>query len=534
MLYAFYAAVLIMAAFLIALAVLLAYGMIAQHRARRIRWISGTEQDRPVFLFENETLLDATSSGRQLLETGPRTGSAWARLAGVLSPQFPELAARMRDLADLGEITVPAADGQGRLVATWQDGVARISLDTAASDNDPPALDRHSLSALTEEVETLRANFDHTPHPIWRETSEGAITWCNAAYLDLADGIAGSGDLGSWPPVRVFDLSPSDSAVGVAAAPQRVPVSIPGQTTRHWFDVTTVPLDNGQSIFVAIPADALVRAETALEEFVTTLTKTFASLPIGLAIFDRSRRLAVFNPALLDLTVLPADFLISKPSLSVFLDRLREARMIPEPKDYRSWRQQLADLEAAAQNGTYEETWTLPTGQTYRVTGRPHPDGAVALLFEDISSEMSATRRFRAELEAGQAVLDALPQGVAVFTSSGVLSMSNAGYADLWGNDPSTSLSDVTISDAIGRWRDHAAPTPIWDDLRAFVAQPGHRQAWSAQLSLLNGQRLSCEVTPLALGATMISFQLVRADTVQPVGPASEPSVLPQVAEAKA
>ena len=62
--------------------------------------------------------------------------------------------------------------------------------------------------------------------------------------------------------------------------------------------------------------------------------------------------------------------------------------MMPEPKDYRSWRQQMSDLEAAAQNGTYEETWALPTGQTYRVTGRPHPDGAVALLFEDISAEV--------------------------------------------------------------------------------------------------------------------------------------------------
>ena len=67
-----------------------------------------------------------------------------------------------------------------------------------------------------------------------------------------------------------------------------------------------------------MPADRLVKAETSLQEFVTTLTKTFAALPIGLVIFDRARELALFNPALMDLTLLPASFLISKPSLSPF------------------------------------------------------------------------------------------------------------------------------------------------------------------------------------------------------------------------
>ena len=65
-----------------------------------------------------------------------------------------------------------------------------------------------------------------------------------------------------------------------------------------------------------------------------------------------------------------------------FLDRLRENRVMPEPRDYRTWRNSIAELEAAAQDGTYSETWSLPDGHTYHVTGRPHPDGAVALLFD--------------------------------------------------------------------------------------------------------------------------------------------------------
>ena len=124
----------------------------------------------------------------------------------------------------------------------------------------------------------------------------------------------------------------------------------------------------------------------------------------------------MFNPVLLDLTGMPAEALAIRPSIRTFLDGLRERGKLPEHRDYRSWREQVADLEAKAESGTYAETWTLTSGQTLRVTGRPHPDGAIAFLFEDISAEVTLTRRYRAEIETGRAVLDALPEAIAVFS----------------------------------------------------------------------------------------------------------------------
>jgi hypothetical protein len=59
----------------------------------------------------------------------------------------------------------------------------------------------------------------------------------------------------------------------------------------------------------------IVRAQQAQKNFVQTLTKTFATLAIGLAIFDRNRQLMLFNPALIDLPALPADFLSARPNL---------------------------------------------------------------------------------------------------------------------------------------------------------------------------------------------------------------------------
>ena len=65
-------------------------------------------------------------------------------------------------------------------------------------------------------------------------------------------------------------------------------------------------------------------------------------------------------------------------------------------------------LESAAAEGNYHETWLLPNGQTFRVTGKPHPNGAVAFLMEDISDETSLTRKFSSQIDTSAAVIDNL------------------------------------------------------------------------------------------------------------------------------
>ncbi len=295
-------------------------------------------------------------------------------------------------------------------------------------------------------------------------------------------------------------------------------LDLPGQGKPLWFDCHRFETARGTVNF-GLPADATVRAETALREFVQTLTKTFAHLPIGLAIFDRQRQLALFNPALIDLTTLGPDFLSGRPTLFSFLDHLREARMIPEPKDYRSWRQQMTELEKAASTGHYQETWTLPSGLTYQVTGRPHPDGAVALLIEDISAEVSLTRRFRSDLELGQAVVDSLTEAIAVFSPAGVLVMSNAAYARMWGTDPATTLGEVGATESMRLWQSGSLPNPIWADARDFISSIGPRADWTGEAVLQSGQRIACRFQAIAGGATLAGFLPQESDAVLPLGP---------------
>jgi PAS domain-containing protein len=336
--------------------------------------------------------------------------------------------------------------------------------------------------------------------------ADGALEWANAACLAMSPGSD------TWPPPPLFDtaLLPQATAEGASA---RVPLGT-DETPRHWFEVHARRA-GARTLYAAANADAAVRAERNLRDFTQTLTKTFAHLTIGLAIFDQKRRLILFNPALVDMTGLEPQILTARPTLVGFLDRLRERRIIPEPKDYASWRRKMAELEAAAVDGSYGETWSLPTGQTYRVTGRPHPDGAVIFLFEDISAEISLTRRFRTELEMGQSVIDSLEESVAVFTPGGVLAMTNASYVALWGHDPDSGLAEVSVGDATALWLARSAPSPAWGDFRDFARQGPARAEWTADVTLRDGRPLACRFVPLSGGGTLAAFRILKADDLR-------------------
>lgn len=278
--------------------------------------------------------------------------------------------------------------------------------------------------------------------------------------------------------------------------------------------MTSIARDDGFLHF-ATDANAAVRADQERRNFVQTLGKTFAHLSIGLAIFDKRRQLAMFNPALLELTHLPAEFLSGRPTIDAVLDKLRESRMLPEPKNYASWRDQFTALEAEAKKGTYSEVWDLPDAQTYRVTGRPHPDGAFAILLEDISAEVSLTRRFRSDIETGQAVLDTLSDAIAVFSSAGTLVMSNCAYADLWSTDRHVYHDQRALQSEIDVWQNRSTPTLMWEELQDFIHLPGTRKPWSDDAVLDDGRHIRCHANPIAGGMTMVRFAF--APQVKPI-----------------
>lgn len=483
-----------------------------------------------VFLFRDGILVDATAAGRALLHSITGNADDWARLTGWLAARLPASADLLAAPAQVTGRHELRSTGDGnsemhslRLLAEGLgNGLLRLTLTDPATAQSAVVVDSLVLQAMEDELDLLRRSMDQTPMLVWRQDADDRITWANAAYLTHAESLHDGGRI-AWPLPQLLDVPRIAQGTGGMILPRRAQLNMGGSVL--WYDCHSHRVGDQTMVF-ALPADAAVRAERSLREFVQTLTKTFADLPTGLAIFDRDRKLQLFNPALIDLTNLPTGFLTARPTLFDFLDQLREGRMVPEPKDYRSWRQQMNNLENAAATGRHVETWSLPGGQTYRVTGRPHPDGAVAFVFEDITSEVSLTRRFRAELSLGAHVLDGLDDALIVFAPGGQVLSLNRAYVDLWGEKA------ATMADAIARWERVAEPGEGMRALHARLTGGSAQETARDSGAMLgpDGRLLSWAVTRIAGGRMMIRFrgQYMVADSD------SDPSIATQTSAHRA
>lgn len=448
--------------------------------------------DDVVLLFRDGLLLDATADAIALFgDDIKKVGD----VSTALLPHFPDLPAALDRITDEAVDIQSGANDGSTLHLTKSQDILKIALSGDLRQLGPSVLyQARKTAALMKDIG------QYSPQLVWQEDQEGQVFWANAAY----DAFARTAD-----PVPFEGFSRD-----LATQPQlQQRVACTNDKTR-WFDVTSVARQGGVLHF-ANDATALVRADEDRRSFVQTLGKTFADLSIGLAIFDESRQLAMFNPALLDMTKLPVTFLSGRPSIDTFLDRLRELRMMPEPKDYSTWREQFTAVEAAAKKGTYSENWALADGQTFRVTGRPHPNGAFAILFEDITAEISLTRRFRSDIETGQAVLNTLPDAISVFSSGGTMVMSNAAYARLWTTDADPLLDHRDVRTEVSAWQDHCIASPMWTELRDFIQRIGSRKPWTENAMLVDGRHLRCHAVPIAGGMTMVRFAI--APPMRPV-----------------
>ena len=355
--------------------------------------------------------------------------------------------------------------------------------------------DVHNELAPLPNLALVKSVSENAPFPVWQSKADGSLGWSNAFYQSLNRRVAHNQD-------QLFEITETMDANDGA---QRIKLRDNTNNRIHWFDVTRQRFEDGYVNF-AIDVHAVVKAETAQRNFVQTLAKTFAHLATGLAIFDRNRQLVLFNPSLFDLTDLRPEFLTTRPNLFSFFDQLRDKQIMPEPKSYANWRERIADVITAASDDNFSETWHLPNGLTYRVTGRPHPDGAIAFLFEDISAEISLTRRFRDEADVTHSALDALDQAIAIFNRAGFVQYHNSAMRSLIGQQSDKDLEDMCVRDVTRLCQRTCKPSPVWGEIRNFVIENAERETWSAPLQSKDGQTLALKVSPLASGASLIAL----------------------------
>lgn len=445
------------------------------------------------FLFNKDSLTDHDLPP----ENTPFKTGEWREMRNWLHFRFTGLPDTTETLPN-GQSDFPTDDpgDPAYLVCTKTGDTTRVAL------QDPKTLDaieRHERLRLLSEGRNWGPCVDNATYGVVMTDHDGQILWANKAFDALKIRDLGTVISGSRP-------VPDDSTPKIERR------CIDDGTTSKWLETRSVPVERGTIHYVA-DVTKVVTAENLRREFVQTLTKTFANLTTGLAIFNRDKQLALFNPALVDLTGLCPEFLSAQPNLMGFFDSLRDNHVLPEPRNYGDWRTQILQMIETATDGLYRETWTLPSGLTYRVTGRPHPDGAIAFLFEDISDEISLTRRFRSQLDMRQAVLDNLSEAVVVLSPAKMVLLCNSACSRLLGIDPDSSFAEMSLNDLTHICNSRLPNAEFWAKVtqglnNRRLASPIELHVWDIQNKCYH-----CRAASLPGGAAMLTIAPVTTTT---------------------
>lgn len=411
---------------------------------------STPEADQIWLLFDGQNCKYASLAAMEALCVNDPSEISWENAQRYLAPRFvsfPDEAPDASCLLYSPEIYhSQLGDDSASLEISSSNNLCRVQIKETRPVN---MADRHNALLRKVELSNTLGTMRKISAPIWVTSKDGKVLWKNKAYEQLERTRRKMGS--SEEQTSLFSQEPHNS---LSSNKERVSIALgPTQSEVHWYDLTSVEIDERRILHTALNVDSLINAETAQRKFVQTLAKTFAQLSTGLAIFDRERRLVLFNPALVDLTDLPAPFLSAQPNLQSFFDKLRDNRIMPEPKDYSSWRKRIADLVVRAEDGRYQDTWHLPNGLTYRIVGRPHPDGAIAILIEDISVEMSLTQRFKGQIELSNSVLENLKDAIVAFDTDGRVLLWNGAFRKFIGLPETANAASFDATTILRHWR---------------------------------------------------------------------------------
>ena len=348
------------------------------------------------------------------------------------------------------------------------------------------------------DASAMRTLVEALPSPVWARDEAGKLIYVNPAYARAVE--ARDSNEVVQRGTELFDRASRADLFRAHEAEQsftgRMPAIVAGG--RVTFDVMTFPTRHGSAgIGIDTTETDILRAE--IRRMADAHRRTLDYLATGVAIFGADRRLTFYNTAFRLLWDLDADFLDQGPTDSALLDRLRDARRLPEQHDFRKWKSELHEAYRATEAKAHE--WHLPGGRTLSVVTTPNPEGGVIYLYDDITEPLELQRRFEALIRVQGETLDNLAEGVAVFASDGRLRLFNPVFARLWKFDPAALQDRPHIEAVIGWCHAIAGDNAIWPALRTAVTAIDDRRPMTGDIERRDGSAVKCATVPLPDGA---------------------------------
>jgi len=252
-------------------------------------------------------------------------------------------------------------------------------------------------------------------------------------------------------------------------------------------------------------ANKIERSQAETKPSLETRFRSFDRLATAFAVFDAEQRLTHFNHAYVELWQLDPEWLASHPRDGEILDRLRQARRLPEKADYRQWKK--GWLGSYGSDAQIEDQWHLPDGRTLHVVADSEGEAGVTYLYENVTEQLALESRYNALIEVQRETLDTLREGVAVFAPNGRLRLYNRAFATIWRLNPRQLDNEPHIEEIIAWCRVLYDAPEEWEGIKTTVtAIVAERLAYEMQFDRRDDSVLACAVLPLPDGGTLLTY----------------------------
>lgn len=361
-----------------------------------------------------------------------------------------------------------------------------------------------------EERDKNHSALNALPLPLWVRNPRTEIIWCNKAYALTMDAtqatvIADQKELPLKSATKKF-------GAGRALAQDALDKNAIAQTTGHiivkgsrrLMTVTEIPLPGGLTLGMALDITRQEELETEHRRHTAANKELLEQLGTAIAIFDAEQKLEFYNSAFAQLWGLEEQHLNSKPKMGDIMEKLREARHLPEQADFRKFKQGWLAMFTGLL-APHEEMLYLPDGRALRMLAMPHSMGGLMMTFEDVTSRLELESSYNTLIAVQKETLDNLAEGVAVFGGDARIKLWNPAFARLWKLNPEDLDGEPHINRITEKMKPLFSPAEWPARQRQIASQGIERRAQTGRMERGDGALIYYSTMPLPDGGVLVT-----------------------------
>lgn len=377
-------------------------------------------------------------------------------------------------------------------------------------------IDRATEEALAcrEQMEDYRILIDNLPCPAWLRNENLEITLLNRPYLKLLGlkdfkEVNGNNtllhDLGNTTNFLEMAKNAKDSNTA-----QKKLVNILTDGDLKKYEITETPyydssLKTTRTVGTLVDMTGFDEVKRNYQVHLDSHLDILSSLDTAFCIINTKHNFTFGNAAFLKLWNLPENFLDNAPHYNLFLDAIREKKVLPEVSDFKAYKEE-ENKAFDALTEQREDMLYIPDGRTFRRIRAPHPDGTL-IAYEDISERLEDARRLSDLISVQQGILDNISDSIVIFSPTLKLKTYNIAFLKLW--DIAAMALDNTpyLRDLLDLQKARLPEIEDWNTFREDMLK--HITSCTPfSLKLKNKQKIS--VTPVVLPDTSLMITYHR------------------------